>query len=416
MNLTNFEPAPLWQTFFGWDGPFASWMIITLLVLAEVYILSQIGALVLLSISRKRGKLIARNLNHALAAKQFPDVSIITSLKGPTPGATESVRSLLLQNYPGQVELIFATLDASEPLIADIQQVVRETPSQHKVRWVNPVDTTGLNPRTAKIHHAYLASQFPWVLMVCVDTRFSPDYLKKAIELTELKPERYVTSFPVIDSPQTFSAKLECVGLNVDVSQFFLISSLFPEASCAYGGAFLFSKELAQKCGAYEPLLKLLTDDLTLAKALSRVGGKCHLTDELAYVRQEKHNFSQFWARQVRWRMIARYFLDGLFWLAPFTWNQLFLFIGLFLTGNSLLLVALFGIIVSRMIVGYGVQVILETPKNDRIHAWVLPIYDWFTIAAWTTAAFKSSVSWGSTLMILDRNGAIVRSLQVKEK
>ena len=179
MNMTFFEPSELWQSIFHWKTTVASGMIITLILLAEFYILSQLGALLLLSFSRKRGKRIAVDLHGSLEDAKFPAVSVITSLKGPTPGATESVRSLLLQDYPGPIEIVFATLDANEALIAEIEQVIRETASNCTVRWVNPVNTAGLNPRTAKIHQAYLASQFPWVLMVCVDTRFSPNYLKK---------------------------------------------------------------------------------------------------------------------------------------------------------------------------------------------------------------------------------------------
>lgn len=415
MNFANLEPATVWQAFFHWNLSFARGLIVLLLISGALYVLSQIGALVLLSFSRKKAQRIASDRKLALAGQVFPPVSIITSLKGPTPGAADSVRSLLLQDYPGDIEIVFATLDAHEPLIAEIQEVIKQTSSRHTVRWIHPVDTEGLNPRTAKIHRAYEASTHPWVFMVCVDTRFSTGYLKKAIELTELRPERYVTSFPVIDSPQTFSAKLEALGLNVDVSQFFLISTLSPDAACAYGGAFLFSKELASRCGAYLPLLKLLTDDITLAKALRLQGGKCYLTDELAYVRQEKHSFRQFWSRQIRWRMIAKYFLKDLFWVAPLSWNQLFLFIGFAVTGNSWLLVALMLIMLSRVGVGYGVQVILEAPAKDRKHAWVLPIYDWLAIAAWLTAVFKHSISWGPTLMILDRHGAVERSVRLEK-
>jgi GT2 family glycosyltransferase len=383
-----------------------------LLGLAGFYLLSQFAALVALAWARQRSLSLS-------AARQkpasYPGVSIITSLKGPTPGARESVKSLLLQVYPGPVEIVFATLDAAEPLIADIKAVIAETPSSCAIKWIHPVATSGLNPRTAKIAKAYEASIHPWVFMVCVDTRFAPDYLKKAIELTELKPERYVTSFPVIDQPEAFSAKLEAVGLNVDVSQFFLLSSFSPKAACAYGGAFLFSRSLAEKAGAYTPLLPLLTDDITLAKALSREGGLCFLTDELAYVRQEKHSFRGYWTRQVRWRMIARYFLPDLFWLSPLSWTQLFLLIGGVILHENILLWMILVLMLSRIFVGAGVQLILKTPKGDWRHAWVLPIYDWLAIPAWCAAVVKNSISWGPTLMILNRKGAVVRSIDLSK-
>jgi hypothetical protein len=381
--------------------------------LAWLYVISQLGALATLIWARQKSRRTSASL---AKLSSYPGVSIITSLKGPTPGATESVRSLLLQDYPGPIEIVFACLNENEPLIKEVKEVIANTPSRHQVRWVYPVDVRGMNPRTAKIAKSYEASIHPWVFMICVDTRFAPNYLVKAMEITELKPERYVTSFPVIDSPQSFSAKLEAVGLNVDVSQFFLMSSLNPKAACAYGGAFLFSRECAEKAGAYQPLLPLLTDDITLAKALSQQGGLCFLTDDLAYVRQEKHSFKGFWSRQVRWRMIGRYFLPELFYLAPLSWTQLFLLIGGFALHDSSLFWMIGVLIVSRFIVGASVQLLLKTPGFDWFHAWVLPIYDWLAIPAWWEALLRNSVSWGPTLMKLNSRGAVVGTVDLSKK
>ena len=380
------------------------------------YIFSQGLAVVLLLLAQHNARRRQRRLP---ALSNYPGVSIITSLKGPTPAARESVRSLLEQDYPGPIEIIFATLDDKEPLIADVKDVINKVPNSAKttaVRWVYPVDATGLNPRTAKIARAYEASQHPWIFMVCVDTRFSASYLRRAMELTELNCKRYVTSFPVIDSPQDFFAKLEAIGLNVDVSQFFLMSTFNEKAACAYGGAFLYSRSLMEEAGGYQPLLPLLTDDITLANAFREQGGLCLLTQDFAYVRQERHSFKSFWSRQVRWRMIGKFFTKSLFWLAPLSWLPLYLImLGLIRAELSFFFLVI-PIWITRILVASFVQTILQTPNRDRLAVWALPIYDLISIPAWTSALFRNTIAWGPTVMRLDKKGAIIQTESELEK
>ena len=379
-------------------------MITFLLLLTALNVGSQGFAVWTLWSRRRR---MASALSPAVSQAFYPAISVITSLKGPTPGAAESVRSLLTQDYPGGLELIFAAKDGTEPLLAEMRAVVAANPSQHSIKWVYPVDVAGLNPRTAKIASACEAASSPWIFATTVDTRFAPGFLRRAMDTVAVDANVFVTSFPVIDRPRDLSASLEALGLNVDVSTYFLFASI-ARKPCAYGGAFLFSRELLTKVGGYRPFLRLLTDDVTMAQAFASVGGECRLSPDFAYVRQERHSFREFWTRQVRWRMIARYFMPGLFWMTPLAWTHLYLALAAIVLRSSALAWALVVLTAARMAIGFAIQSLLETAQADRRKAWALPMYDWISPLATIVACCSSTVRWGTTQMALDASGAIV--------
>ena len=375
-----------------------------LLLAASSYVLSQVFAVVALVWARRKLK------RDALATPPlavYPSISVITSLKGPTPGAAEAVRSLLRQDYPGELEIVFAAKDESEKLLEGMREVVRAEASTRTVKWIFPVDVADLNPRTAKIARAADVSEGAWIFATTVDTRFAPDFLRRAMEASRGDELAFVTSFPVIDRPRDLSAILEAIGLNVDVAQYFLFTSL-ARGACAYGGAMLFSRCLLDRAGGYGPIRPLLTDDATLARAFQAAGGRCVLSPDLAYVRQEMHSFREYWTRQVRWRMIAKYFLPRLFWSTPLAWAHLYLAVGAVAMRSERLAVAFILTSLARVAVGAAIQRTLDAPRSDWSKAWALPLYDWLSIGATCTAALKSSVRWGTTVMRLDPNGAVV--------
>ena len=374
-----------------------------LLIAAAGYVAAQFA--IALALRRKLGALRA-NARRAEPLRVYPGISVLTSLKGPTPGAAEAVRSLLLQDYPGEVEITFAAKDAREPLLNEIREVCARTPHRFQIKWVYPVDVEGLNPRTAKIARACAASSQPWIFGTTVDTRFDPGFLRRAMQAAGANAKTFVTSFPAIDRPAQFAAALETAWLNVDVSQYFLLSSALGRP-CAYGGAMLFSRELLDSVGGYESVLRLLSDDVTLASAFGRAGATCRLAPDVAWVAQERHDLREFWTRQIRWRMIAKYFLPELFWMSPLAWNNVLLAAGAALLHSAPMAWALAGLTVARAGQGIATQAILGAPKQDWLKGAALPICDWVQPAATVAALCKRSVRWGTTVMRLDSKGAV---------
>ena len=65
----------------------------------------------------------------------------------------------MAQEYPGELEFVFAAKDQSEPLLAEVRETVAAHGGGHHFKWIYPVETQDLNPRTAKIAAAFQKSK-----------------------------------------------------------------------------------------------------------------------------------------------------------------------------------------------------------------------------------------------------------------
>jgi len=61
-----------------------------------------------------------------LAPARYPDVSILKAIKGADDDMYNNFRSHLTQDYPGQVQLIFALEDSLEPAVPHIERLMQD--------------------------------------------------------------------------------------------------------------------------------------------------------------------------------------------------------------------------------------------------------------------------------------------------
>ena len=376
------------------------------MIFAIINFFYQVGSLaagmVLLNKLRKRVDAPSPSLS-----TEYPGVSIITSIKGPTPYMAEGVMSLLNQDYPGPIELVVAALDENEMLLPELFELVKKSGTKVNVKYVYPVDTRGVNPRTIKIAKAYEKTIYPWIFEATVDTRFPPDFLKRGIDTTKNISTNYATTFPITCGSVDFAAQLEAVGLNLEVIQFFLSSEKinFP---AAYGGAIIFHRELFEKTAGWKAILLYLADDVTIARELHKVGGKCNLVSSFAYVKQDQHDIKGFWSRQIRWRMISRYYLPLHFYLSPLEWLTPIVFLYGAISGSIGILAVATLTFICRIIQAGFIQRSIGTPSREWLHAWTLPIFEFFTIPITIAAFFANTIKWGTTTMKLNSRGEVI--------
>ena len=339
-----------------------------------------------------------------------PGISVVTTLKGNDPDQLNwGIKSILNQRYDGPIEFIIVVKTSEEKVYADAARIIAENPSSIKIQLLTNPTPVGANPRSAKMAYGFNLTTHPWIYWHCVDTVPDLHHFRDAMRLTQGDWSKYVTAFPVNVNPKSFGAKIETLGLNVEVVRYFLFSTVFPKHTVAYGGSTLFHRDLLAKAGGLAQTLDTLTDDEVLAQAFKKVGATCYLAPHSARVSQERISFRDFWNRQVRWFMIGRHHLTGLFMLTPFIMvGQWFLVSGLVFKSTFLIKMGLL-VFFMRMIQGFLFQYFLGTPKRDWLSIWTLPLYDLLFPIIWVTALLKRQVGWGGTVMKLGPNGILIR-------
>jgi ceramide glucosyltransferase len=338
---------------------------------------------------------------------ELQGISVIASLHGNTPQLKLGLECILDQKYDGPIEFIIGIESSKDPVFAQAQEIVSNTKSKVIVKFFTDIELRGANPRNSKMLHGYNFSKHPWLYWHAIDSIIVDNYFETAVSMTQNDPLKYVTAFPVNIRPKSFGALVETVALNLEVTKFFIFSTASKKGAVAYGGSFFFSRELLEKSGGLDSTLNRFTEDVILASAFKKNGAQCLLSPYLTYVPQEKLTFRGFWNRQVRWLLIARFYMPQAFFSGPFfSFPQIFLVAGLIFHREFLIQTAL-GLFVLRVVQAFFFEILLRAPKSDWWCALFLPVYDILFPFLWIKALLTQKVNWSGNIMIADSKGVL---------
>ena len=378
-----------------------------------LFLLMQIYSIQLLKKRNERALTYEKTRDQYLL-DSYPSISVVVSLKGLTPVLERGLKTILLQEYPGHIEFVICVEDSSDPVWTAAKDFVKRLteekafdPQKISLLWLADFKLKGLNPRSSKMAHGIEKASHDWIYEFAIDSMTRPTHLADMMNLAKGDSNNYVTSFPVNISPQNFAAKIETIALNLDVTRVALFSMLAPKPTIAYGGSMLFHRKLLNETAGLESTLDYLTDDVILAQAFTKNGAQCLMAPHFVYVPQEEMSFKEYYKRQVRWMMIARFHMFPMFMTGPFfALGQIFLVLAALFSDPSLLWLAL-GFSVIRTVQSYIFQKMLGTNPGDEWHAWVITPHDLLFPLMWTMAFVTRKLNWAGDIMVVGPNGKL---------
>lgn len=346
---------------------------------------------------------------HRQSLDSYPGISIVVSLKGETDGLAPGLECLRKQTYRGALELVLVVQDPNDPALIAGKKITESWPKTEllAVKWVTGFKPVGLNPRCAKMSEGLKHASHEWLYWHAIDTVIEPDHMKTAMLLGHLDKSTFVTSFPVNVESKSLGARLETICLNLEVTKFFILTFAQPGAATAYGGSMLFHRELLERSGGLASTLDRLTDDVVLTKQFMKAGAKCLLSPHLVTVPQHSISMKDYFKRQVRWMMIARYYMPEIYFPSPLFLVGQALAIAGFVGQDGVLLWMAAGFFVFRMIQALVFEILLGGPIGDWINSLLLPIYDVLLPVIWFLALVVGKLNWAGDIMIVGPGGIL---------
>lgn len=298
------------------------------LIVANLFVL--ILSLILLIRFRRRER-----KQRAPGLTRYPPISMIVPIKGPMLDLENHLKSLIDQDYLGDLELVVAIEDYKDPDIPIVQNLFASTKAAGKkvqCRLIVGRPRAGFNPKNANVYQAYIETRHDWVYVSDADTRINAHHLREAIDLTGGNEMEYVTSYVIHERPIGFGACLEVMGTNFEITNYFMLESLREHFSTLYGGSYLVNKTLLEKAGGFKGALNRVTDDLYLSNQFRAAGGKAHLARSSVRAVVGSRRLIEFWRRYHRWLLITQTCKPLIFFVGPLAWAERWglLFGGLF--------------------------------------------------------------------------------------
>ena len=359
-----------------------------------------------------------------LAGRRFPlhervsgqpasrGVTLLKPLKGRDPATADCLRSWLVQEYSGAVQILFGVGSAEDPVCEVVRNLLGEFPSADAELVVcSPLH--GANTKVAKLSHLERLAQHELLVISDADVKVSRDFLANVLASLERHEVGLVNCFYCLSNPSTLALQWEAVAINADFwSQVLQARDLKP-LDFALGAVMATRRQQLKDIGGLTTLANCLADDYQLGNRIAQGGRKIALSPIVVECWSREMGWREVWRHQLRWARTVRvcqplpYFFSVLsnatFW--PWLWfacNPV----------ASSLAFALVCLVI-RMITARDLHARLLCPdskiknQKSKIPLWLVPLKDLFQIGVWFGAFLGNRIEWAGRKMTLQPDGTL---------
>ena len=333
---------------------------------------------------------------------RFPAISILKPVRGRDPEFYEAIRSHAVQDYPGEVEILFGVADVNDPAIEDFERLRVEFPSL-TLRMVHAT-TSAPNGKVGVLQDLARRARHEIWLVNDSDIRVPQGYLRQVVAPLE-DPGVGVVTCLYRATAATFPGRFEALGIVTDFAPSTLVAPMVGINEFGLGSTLVFRRADLEAVGGFAALADYIADDYQLANRITgQLGRRVHLSKTVVETRLGEETWAGIWHHQVRWHRTIRV-SRGAYVGLPVTNATLWALIAL-CSGAWWLAAPLMAARISMALVA-GWRV-LRSPLAVRL-APLIPLRDLWGFAVWVVGLVGSSVRWRGKLLRLRPDGRIAR-------
>jgi len=357
------------------------------------------------------GRFRRRRSSPAFASESLPSVSLLKPLCGLEPNLEANLASFFQQDYP-HYEIVFGTRDPQDPAVA-VARAVQKCHPQIPVKFIFSGEPDRPNAKVCSLEKMVAAASADYFVISDSDVHVDSSYIQEVIRPL-LQPQAGMVTCLYRGFPTGgIWARLEALGMSVEMTSGVLIADLLEGMKFALGPTMAIRREVLQAVGGVGMLANYCADDYLLGQKVFESGSKVvlstHVIDHVVLNRSLRASL----AHQVRWMKSTRFSRpkghigSGLTFALPF--GLLALLAGL-LSHHAALGWCLFGWTVCNRVLlsiaaGWGVV-------RDRFawrDCWLYPVRDLLGFGLWVASFVGTTIVWRGERYRLRPGGKMVR-------
>ncbi|MCU1287268.1 MAG: putative ceramide glucosyltransferase [Acidobacteriales bacterium] len=366
-------------------------------------------AMALLAARRHAILLQAARQRHSENAQ--PPVSVLKPVHGMEPRLRENLESFFQQDYP-DYELLFCARSSNDAAL----QLVREISSTYpavKVRILTTGEPPCPNAKVYSLATMVTAAQHEILVISDSDVWVQPNYLREVVPPLLDKMIGVVTCLYRGLPVGGLWARLEALGMSVEMTSGVLIADMLEGMKFALGPTMATRKHVIEKIGGITQLGDYCSDDYVLGNMADAAGYKNVISEHVIDHVVLNRSWSKSWGHQVRWMKSTRYsrpkghFGSGLTFAMPFGLLGLIagIALGRPLLGFALLSWAIANRVIQTLVIGYG---IVRDPRA-LLWFWLYPLRDLLGFVFWAASYAGDIIDWRGEEYRLEFGGKMRR-------
>jgi ceramide glucosyltransferase len=382
-----------------------------------------------------------------LAARRFPlhqrsadlqirtmsPISLLKPLKGCDEHTEVCLRSWLAQDYPGEVQVLFAVGSADDPACAVVKKLLAEFPQLDAQLLVCP-ERLGANAKVSALVQLEPRVKHDIIIISDADVRVPADLLSNAIAPLGDEKVGLVSCFYRLANPTTLAMRWEAIAVNADFWSQVLQSASFRKLDFALGAVMATRRQHLAEIGGFRALVDCLADDYQLGHRIARRGYRIELCPVVVDCWSEPMGWRKVWRHQLRWARTIRacqpvpYFFsimaNATLW--PLLWaiaslphatvetHQLGQTLWTQEMSIPLALIAASAILAARILAAFDLQQRLTLSTGHARDFWLVPLKDLLQAVLWLCAFAGNHIEWRGEHYGLRRDGTLEKIEQTR--
>jgi ceramide glucosyltransferase len=334
-------------------------------------------------------------------------VTILKPVKGMDADSYDNFASFCRQEYSGQVQILFAAASADDPVIAVIQQLIRNHPDHDIALSINPA-IHGPNYKVSNLINVFHQAKHDIIIVCDSDISVTPEYLSSVTGHFSDPQVGLVTSLYRTSCVHNIATALEATGFTAEMIPNVLVALQLEGLSFALGASMAVRREALASIGGFEVLADYLADDYQLGNKIRRAGWLIALDGCFVESMMKAESLMTVLSRQLRWARTMRVSRPGGYLASGITLPFPAAFLAVLIAPSTLTGLAAVTLL-------YSVRLAVSTIFSRRFvrdgllpcWLWLLPLRDMLAFFCWALSFLGSRVEWRGTRFRLKPGGKI---------
>ena len=338
-----------------------------------------------------------------------PPLSLLKPVHGAEPDLDLNLSSSVDQAYSDYQVLVCAR-SLNDPAFAVLDQVSAKYPSV-KIKKIASGEPPWINPRTYSVHVMMQSAAHSLLVITDSDVRVDKNFLRSINSHFRDNQVGLVTCLYRGVTKAGLWARLEALGMSVEMSSGVLVAEMLEGMKFALGPSMAMRKEVIDAIGGLEGIAEYYADDFVLGNRVSKAGYRVvlssyvieHVITNSGFLPSIRHQLG--WARSTRFSRPKGHAGTVLTYAMPFALLGLVAgwLLGNWKLGIALLLCGIVNRMVQCIAVGWGVV----RDKASLKYSWIYPLRDFMGFIFWAWSYLSNEVWYRGEIYTLYDEGKI---------
>jgi ceramide glucosyltransferase len=330
-------------------------------------------------------------------------VAILVPVRGIDAGAAANWTSLCQQDY-ANYQVIFGVMDAADPAVAIVKQIIAQYPDRASL--ITNLPPRGPNHKESNVTYLLEQTTADRIIIADSDICVAPNYVRRVTAQLDDPAIGMVTCSYIARNPRYAGAALASLARCCDFTPGLLIArQLDGGMKLGIGATVAVTRSALDAAGGI--VCNRIGADYNLGKRVAAAGYRIELSHYVLESDTGQESIGQLYERELRWARTIRFNKGPIYYAQIFCFGPVFCLLLLGLTGFAAWAI---GLTIVTFLVRY-VQAAIATHYMDapklRRWFWALPLRDGLSFVVWLVGSYGRTIYWRGRKLRIRGDGII---------